>query len=57
MTNTKKDRKQKIFYGGIEALADARRALKKWLLNSEKWEGKFFERKNQKMAVDLLTDL
>ena len=29
MTNTKKDRKQKKIYGDIEALADARRALKK----------------------------
>ena len=28
VTNTEKDRKQKIFYGDIEALADARRALK-----------------------------
>ena len=28
MTNTEKDRKQKKIYGDIEALADARRALK-----------------------------
>ena len=28
VTNTKKDRKQKKIYGDIEALADARRALK-----------------------------
>ena len=33
MTNTTKDRKQKKNYGDIEALTDARRALKNGELN------------------------
>ena len=33
VTNTEKERKQKNFYGDIEALADARRALKNLVLN------------------------